>query len=412
MTHAERMRAAISGSGTDELPWAPRLDLWYKSNLLCGTLPRGLEGAPIQGVMDELRCGYHAVIPDFRLHGGPEGDAHVGLGFYNALWMPVRAELDGLSWESRREGCDTVTEYHTPHGSVTTRIRLDDSMIRAGITLPHVVKRAFGDSSDYQALRFIFDHAEPVPNEDGFRELEKAVGDRGMAVGYACAAASPMHYLLHILLPFDLFCYESFDHPGELAKLSDSVGGFMQRLLAVACASRAEAIFWGGNFDASLTPPPFFRDHVLPWAREAATALHGAGKLFLAHTDGENRGLLDLYLDCGIDIADSICPAPMTSLGFREIREAFGENVTIMGGIPSVALLRESMSDSAFEIFLDGFFEDIGDGRHLVLGISDTTPPGASFERLIAIAKRVARFGPVPGALRLVPQRTGKEERK
>jgi hypothetical protein len=42
-----------------------------------------------------------------------------------------------------------------------------------------------------------------------------------------------------------------------------------------------------------------------------------------------------------------------------------------------VALLEESMSDAEFWRFLDGgFFEQIGRGDYLILGISDTTPRG------------------------------------
>ncbi|HUW57804.1 MAG TPA: hypothetical protein VMZ92_14280, partial [Planctomycetota bacterium] len=92
---------------------------------------------------------------------------------------------------------------------------------------------------------------------------------------------------------------------------------------------------------------------------------------------------------------DSICPAPMTKLTFAEVRDAFAGRVTIMGGIPSVALLTESMSDAEFERFLDGFFEAVGRGDHLILGISDTTPPAADFDRLLEIGARVDAFGPV-----------------
>jgi len=68
-----------------------------------------------------------------------------------------------------------------------------------------------------------------------------------------------------------------------------------------------------------------------------------------------------------------------------------------MGGIPSVALLPDAMPDREFGRFLDRFFEDIGCGDHLILGISDTTPPAADFRRLRAIARRVEAFGPVRG---------------
>ena len=119
------------------------------------------------------------------------------------------------------------------------------------------------------------------------------------------------------------------------------------------------------------------------------------GSFLLTHTDGENTGLLDCYLESDIDVADSICPAPMTKLTFRQVREHFRGRVTIMGGIPSVCLLRDSMSDRAFDAYLDDFFTQIGAGDHLILGISDTTPPAAEFERLQRIGDRVRAFGPV-----------------
>jgi hypothetical protein len=123
--------------------------------------------------------------------------------------------------------------------------------------------------------------------------------------------------------------------------------------------------------------------------------LHVNNKFLLTHTDGENTGLLDCYLESEIDVADSICPAPMTKLTLKEVRDHFRSRITIMGGIPSVCLLRDSMPDGIFEAYLDGFFSDLGSGDHLILGISDTTPPAADFERIKKIGERVRLFGPV-----------------
>jgi hypothetical protein len=66
-----------------------------------------------------------------------------------------------------------------------------------------------------------------------------------------------------------------------------------------------------------------------------------------------------------------------------------------MGGIPSVSLLTSTMSDKAFEEFLDDFFEQIGAGDHLILGVSDTTPPAADFKRLRRIGRRIEEFGAI-----------------
>ena len=126
--------------------------------------------------------------------------------------------------------------------------------------------------------------------------------------------------------------------------------------------------------------------------------LHQKGKYLLTHTDGENTGLLEHYVASQIDIADSVRPCPTTKISMAEVRAAFDGRITIMGGIPAVALLKDSMNDRQFDEFLDEFFLQIGRGDRLILGVSDTTPPAADFARLLKIAQRIEAFGPVSSA--------------
>ena len=49
----------------------------------------------------------------------------------------------------------------------------------------------------------------------------------------------------------------------------------------------------------------------------------------------------------------------------------------------ALLLLEDSLNDREFKKVLDGFIADLGDGRGHVLGISDTMPPGAKWERLV-----------------------------
>jgi hypothetical protein len=197
------------------------------------------------------------------------------------------------------------------------------------------------------------------------------------------------------LMPMELFFYELYDHPEELRQCAESVAAYWERMFEVVSKSSADLFLLGANYDRGVTPPPFFRDHIAPWLGRFADVLHPRGKFLLTHTDGENTGLLDCYLDSRIDVADSICPKPMTKLTLKQVRDHFGSRITIMGGIPSICLLRDSVADQAFDAYLDDFFSQLGAGDHLILGISDTTPPAAEFERLKRIGERVRAFGPV-----------------
>ncbi|OGP72626.1 MAG: hypothetical protein A2V86_04255 [Deltaproteobacteria bacterium RBG_16_49_23] len=87
---------------------------------------------------------------------------------------------------------------------------------------------------------------------------------------------------------------------------------------------------------------------------------------------------------------------PMTKVTISDVKRAFREKVTIFGGIPSVALLEESMSDGEFELFMKRLFQDISPGDRFILGVSDTTPLNAKFDRLLRITEMVREWGELP----------------
>jgi 5-methyltetrahydrofolate--homocysteine methyltransferase len=169
----------------------------------------------------------------------------------------------------------------------------------------------------------------------------------------------------------------------------------------------AEFIVWGTNYDDMITYPEYFKKEILPWLQRATNVLGSAGKHVLSHCDGENLGLMDLIRDSGIHLAEAICPYPMTKVRVEEYYRAWGDKLTLWGGIPSNLLLAESTSDENFEAYLDHLFKSIGDGRRMIFGIADTTPPNAVFERLLRIGDRVEKEArpPLAGSVTFgVPQ--------
>jgi len=171
---------------------------------------------------------------------------------------------------------------------------------------------------------------------------------------------------------------------------------YFEQLFKAFEDSPAEVILFGANYDEMITYPPFFKDHILPWLQRCAERLHAKGKLLLCHCDGENEGLLDLIADSGMDIAEAICPKPMTKCTIAEVKKRLRGKVTIFGGVPSVALLENSMSEAEFEKFMKNLFREIAPGYRFILGVSDTTPPDAKFERLLRITEMAKEWGKLP----------------
>lgn len=191
-------------------------------------------------------------------------------------------------------------------------------------------------------------------------------------------------------MPVDQFFYAMHDCPAKIERLADQMTSYYQRIKEVAAECPAEVLLWGANYDDTITYPPFFARHILPALRDYAKVLHSKGKYLLTHTDGENRKLQKLYLEAGFDVADSVCPYPMTSCRLEEIREAFADRITIWGGIPSILLCPDSASFEDFRRFIDDILERYRGQSRLILGVSDMVTADADWSRMEYISERVA----------------------
>lgn len=393
MTHRERMLSAIRGEPTDRIPWAPRMDLWSIAQRARKTLSARFRDKNTVQIAEELDVACHAVGADFTISGGRDISLR-GLGLDNHADYPYRVELRRLPIESHDDGQHLITRIQTPAGEILTHLYRTEQMLADGISLPFVKHYPLNAPEDLKALGIIFDHIEVIPTPEAYKTFQTRIGDRGIAVARGPMAASPMHLILHELTPMDQFFFFYHDNRDVLTTLCKRMMPFFDAALDALMACDAEVVFWGANYDQDLTWPPFFEQEITPYLQKVADRAHAADKYLLTHTDGENKGLLPLYPSCRFDVAESVCPSPMTQCTLAEIRAAL-PGITIWGGIPSIALLPGSMNDREFETYLDDLFGNLGAGDHLILGVSDNVPPDADLNRLERIKTRIEDFGSV-----------------
>lgn len=399
MTKKERLLKAIQGQPLDELPFLPRLDIWYNANKVRGTLPDKYKNATLKEMTEDLDLGYHYIIPDYKAWDGEDRDVDIGLGHYRFNTKPFRLEFHNMK---REITTDAKGNYHikyvTPVGEVSTCYHYDDKMKESGLTLNVITEHAIKgeNDKDYDVIAYIFENCEVIPDYTKYHQfMDEVVGDNGLCVGYVAAWASPMHYIVQDLMDFETFCYEKVDNEEKIDELCERLTPFFDKIFDAVLHSRAELMLCGCNFDRSITPPNLFAESITPFIRKQVKKAHAKGKYVITHPDGENDGLLEEYVKSGMDIADSICPAPMTKCTLKEVRDVFQDKIAIWGGIPSVCFLENSMSDYEFEKYMDITLESIGSGRKIILGIADTTPPDAKLDRVLKTAKLIKSFGPV-----------------
>ncbi|MCG8633649.1 MAG: uroporphyrinogen decarboxylase family protein [Desulfobacterales bacterium] len=396
MNHKERMLAAIRKEAVDRIPWAPRMDLWYIAHKARGTLPQEFENLDMAGIADKFNMACHAVGADYTLYRNPE--EHFPLtGFVLDTHpdYPYRLELEGLPMEFSSDGENFTTIITTPAGEITTHAVLNQEMKENGISYPFVKSHPIKSPDDFEAVAQIFEHIKVIPTPQGYKQFQNRIGDKGLAVGLGLISASPMHIILHGLMPMEMFFRAWGQHRDKLKKLASRIEPFFESVLSAVLQCDAEVVFWGANYDQNTTWPPFFKEEIAPWLARVSKRLREKGKLLLTHTDGENKALLPLYPSCGIDVAESVCPAPMTRCTLKEIRTGMGKETAIWGGIPSIVLLDAHMKEDEFDTYLAGLFREMDSGRGLILGVSDNVPPEVNLTRMEKIKSEIDRFGPV-----------------
>jgi corrinoid protein of di/trimethylamine methyltransferase len=396
-TNRQRMLTTISGGMPDRIPFAPRLDIWFASNKNRGTLPEVFSGFHHYDQVS-LHQGWAIarVIPDYQNYG-EDAILDRTLGIYRVPSQGYFAHLPPtVERRVKKEGDRTRVEYVTPKGSVRAAFVYSEEMRRSGVTMPWISEHALKGPEDYDALGYIFENLIVEPVTELYEKWAASLGEDGIAVTYALTAGSPMHHIMKVLTGGTEFYYYHRDHPAKMEELADRIGVFYRRVFHVAAEGPGENVLVGANFDDTITYPPFFRDLILPWLQGAAEILHAKGKHMVCHTDGENKGLMDYLYESGMDIADSVCPAPMTRLSLAAYYARWAQRVTILGGIPSNLLLADATTDEDFERYLDQLFKVVAPGNRLILGVADIVPPDAVFDRLQRIAGRLEKEGLLP----------------
>ncbi|MCJ7472381.1 MAG: hypothetical protein MUP02_06215, partial [Actinobacteria bacterium] len=336
MDYRKRILNTIMGKPVDHIPFVPRLDLWYSSNKINNTLPEKYRGSSLIEITRDLGVGFHSVVPGFRNFLEKRSIALQGLGIYDLKSNPYRIVLGSVEFEfdTDREG-RTTTAFNTPYGKITTETLYTRRMKSDGASLGHTTKHSIKSSNDLKAVGYIFENIQVEENKKNFKEHMDYVGEDGVCVAFGMLPGSPMHHIMKELMSFERFIYELNDNEKGLLELSEKIGVFYDKVLSISIASHSEIIFLGANYDSFLTWPAFFKQHITPYLKKYSKLAHKRGKYLLTHTDGENKGLIQEYLDADIDVADSICPKPMTSLSLKQVRDSFGDNITIWGGLPS-----------------------------------------------------------------------------
>ncbi len=397
MTHRERILLAARGEMQDMLPYVPRFDLWYNANSWTHTLPEEHKNRTADEIARAEGWPLHKVIPELLKVESPDENMHRGIGLYSLKENGYRIQFSSnIDIRVSHEGDSKLVEYHTPVGMISVKEVITEEMKSAGASITWLEERAIKTVEDYRVLQYIFENIEVKPDYDRYSLWQKEIGDDGVAVLMGSFAPSPIQHIQRDFMEATDFFYHYNDYQKQMRALAEAIEGVYDQLLQVSAKSPAEIVLWGANYDDMITYPNYYRQDIMPWLQKASRVFEENDKLMLCHTDGENLGLMDLIYESGIHVAEAVCPYPMMRVKIEEYYQRWCDKMTIFGGIPQSLLSEDTSTEEDLHSYLDHFFKAIAPGRRFIVGIADTTPPHAIFNRLRIIGERVDKEGRLP----------------
>ena len=367
MTHRERIIATLEGRPLDQIPWIPRLALWYNGRKRIGTLPEKYHDWSLQEIEKDLGLGTPA-------RGG---------GF-------LSTRQNNVETKSYQDGNDTVTEYITPVGTVSTRHRGSEELSNVGIggrMMEYMIKGV----KDYAVIEYMVENTEVTPNYETYFAYDKTIGDDGFPM--PGLGDCPMGRIMREYIGYNNFFYELNDHTAQVEHLCEVLTEHDQRnVWPIVAKSPAKLILHGVHFDSQFTSPPFFQKYFTPYYKEFSRLLHENEKYLACHADSDTSLILTEIMDAGFDMAECFVTYPMVPCTLQQAREAWGNNVVIWGGIPS-AIVCEPITDEYFEEYMIDLFKTIAPGDAFILGVADNVMPEAKIERIQRVTEMVEEYG-------------------
>ena len=371
MTNRERILAILEGRLPDRIPWIPRLQIWHEANKRQGTLPEEYRGLSFREVEREVFGGTAA----------RDG----------CIW---RSEIRNVEIRTHKlSQMETATEYVTPVGTVTTRLRSTERLRQQGIQDAEVEFMLKGPE-DYPVVEYIVEHTRYASAYEDYEEYERGVGDDGYPM--VNCGDCPMHHWMRALAGYDQAYFHLNDYPARVERLLGVITDrYKETVWKHMLQSPARLLMHGHHLSSQMTPPPLFEQYILPYYEELSPQIKARGKVLALHGDNDTRHIFSHIERAGFGMVECFVTHPMVPTTLAEAREAWGDRVIIFGAVPS-AILEPPFSEDQFEQYVGDVFNTIAPGAAFILGIADNAMPGSDIRRIKRITEIVRERGDVP----------------
>jgi uroporphyrinogen decarboxylase len=137
-----------------------------------------------------------------------------------------------------------------------------------------------------------------------------------------------------------------------------------------------DGIIYGHDFGhngGTFISPSLFKDTIARVMARRSDILHEAGFKHILHACGNNRAVMDMLIDAGVDVYQSIQP----EMPIAELKKSFGDRLTLWGGVTAELLLAGASETELRQCCRKALVDCAEDNGGFIYGTSHSVMPGA-----------------------------------
>lgn len=146
---------------------------------------------------------------------------------------------------------------------------------------------------------------------------------------------------------------------------------------------------YGFNSGPFMSPRQFY-EIFFPAMKRQCEIIHKAGKYVLFHSCGNNRQILDMMVEAGMDCYQSIQPIEKID----EIKALYGDRLTLWGGVSSGSLCQATPEEIRRQVLFS--LKYCASGGGFILGSSHSLMTGCKKENYLMMLEALRQFGRYP----------------
>jgi RimJ/RimL family protein N-acetyltransferase len=354
MTFRRRLYSVLFGRRPDVMPWFSDLSYWYGSQ--GEALPEEHRGAE----------GFVQLHRDY------------GVGYYLGYATVWTAGYDGVEVSAEAVGPVRRTTWRTPVGEIFAEERYLPETYSSAWT-----RWAVQTPDDLRVLRYIAEATRIEPDHEGFLAHKRLAGAQGLPT--ILPPRSPLSQALAQWTGAEHLAYLVADAPEEVERTFAALSRAADPAYEAICEADTVYVEMGDNLTGEVVTRLFERYQCEEYLRRVEQ-LHTAGIKFGTHLDGTMRGILPLLARTGLDVVESITPAPVGDADIAEARAMAGPELILWGGVPG-AMFAPPFTEADVRRLVEEVIAQEWPANRFILGSADQVPPNGDLERVRLVSR-------------------------